>query len=78
MQLELAVLLEERLQRPWRDVQLPLMLPALAVLAPKEGGLDPQRVREVEGTARRAVVPLLRIMVLLQLEIDLKDLNHQK
>ena len=83
MQLGLAALLEERLQKPRRDAQLLLILPVLAVLAPKEGGLDPQRVREDEGTARHVVVvllPLLEIMVLplLRLDIDLKDQNHQK
>ena len=81
MQLELAVLLEERLQKPRRDVQLPLILPAQEAVAPKEGGLDPQRVREDEGTARRGVVlPLLEIMVLplLRLDIDLRDRSRQK
>ena len=81
MQLGLAALLEERLQKPRRDAQLLLILPVLAVLAPKEGGLDPQRVREDEGTARRGVVlPLLEIMALplLRLDIDLRDRSHQE
>ena len=70
---------EARLQKLRQDAQLLLILPVLAVLALKQGGLDPQRVREDEGTARRAGVPLLEIMVpLLRLDIDLKDLNHQK